>query len=492
VQPAASTAPVLPSPTPNVQAAHESEMAEARLADLQASADLMNSAIGREVVTAKMVLESFSAKLDVTASLKSWNETIAKNEQPVNGPRVTGSGSDRFAVDAVDAMLYRSSGNSAMQLSPGAESMVRKPLWVIAGHALNAAGGKFDIEADDKELIAESAMEMGDATRRSAFYSENEDRRYVQASGIPTSRPSDFPNILSSLANRYLDSIELDDDYSYTEISAQLPGGLNDFKPAMMINKGIMEEMDQLTDEETLKDLGMEEEVLSYMFIQRYGNRWGWTPVMVANDDMNAFSEGMLGLAEAWQVTQNRLVLDRFTANETLLDGSPLFANRANTGTGTIPAANNNDRTNGATPSDSEWGEMSTLYAGIGGVATGRRVRGTLNTLLCPTTAVHQNAVRTFETYPTIGESKQAATTANVGIYRNKVRVIADSELNSSSATRYFGLRNPTRLNTATVVRAYFNGYGTAGRRERWYDPSNKTTYVSLEGRIAVATKNWR
>ena len=47
-------------------------------------------------------------------------------------------------------------------------------------------------------------------------------------------------------------------------------------------------------------------------------------------------------------------------------------------------------------------------------------------------------------------------------------------------------------LNTATVVRAYFNGYGTEGRRERWYDPETKTTYVSLEGRIAVATKNWR
>ena len=271
-----------------------------------------------------------------------------------------------------------------------------------------------------------------------------------------------------------------------------LPGGLNDFKPAMMINRGVMEEMDELSDAEKLKDLGLAEEVLSYIFLRRFGNRFGWTPVMIANDDLGAFAEGMLGLAEAWQVTQNRLVLDRLTSNETLLDGAALFANRPDTGTGAIKATNNNLRSAGSAPSDAEWGAMSTLYAGIGGIDTGRRVRGTLNTVLVPTNSVHQEAVRTFETYPVIGESKTANTTSNIGLYRNKVQVIPESELNSIDATAYFGLRSPTRLNTATIVRAYFNGYGKGGRRERWYDPENKTTYVSLEGRIAVAVKNWR
>ena len=98
--------------------------------------------------------------------------------------------------------------------------------------------------------------------------------------------------------------------------------------------------------------------------------------------------------------------------------------------------------------------------------------------------------MRTFEAG--LLETKTPATDATVGIYRGKVEIIPESELNSINATAYYGLRNPTRLNTATVVRAYFNGFGTAGRRERWYDPETKTTYVSLEGRIAVATKNWR
>lgn len=474
-------------------AAHQAEQAEARLSELKASADLINATTGSNVITAEMVIEACEAKLNPKAAMESWKTKLASAEGAVPSARITVGKpeSDRFVNDAIDAMLHRAMGPAAGNISDDAKKLANRPLWAIAHQALALSGVQVDMYGD-RESIADEAMQMGQATRRSQFYSSKEDQRYVQASSSPFSRPGDFPNILSGLANKYLDMIELDDDYSFEKISAVLPGGLNDFKPAMMVNRGVVEELDELSDAEKLKDLGLKEEVLSYIFLRRFGNRFGWTPVMIANDDLGAFAEGMLGLNEAWQVTQNRLVLDRFTGSETLLDGSALFADRANTGTGAIPAANNNLRSAGLAPSDSEWGQMSTLYAGIGGIDTGRRVRGVLNTILVPTNAVHQAAVRTFETYPTIGESKVADSTANLGIYRNKVQIVPESELNSVNATAYYGLRNPTRLNTATVVRAYFNGYGTGGRRERWYDPENKTTYISLEGRIAVATKNWR
>lgn len=58
--------------------------------------------------------------------------------------------------------------------------------------------------------------------------------------------------------------------------------------------------------------------MLSYTFLRRFGNKWGWTPVMVANDDMAALSEGMIGMMEAWQVTQNRLLVGLITSNPTL------------------------------------------------------------------------------------------------------------------------------------------------------------------------------
>lgn len=484
--------PPVTAPAANVAAAHSAEQSEARLGELKAAADIINGVTGKTSVTDAMVIEACTEKLNATAAMKKWNTAISGTEAAVPNQRVEVGGSqpiDKFAADAIEALAYRAMGPSAGKLSDSARNLANRPLWAIAGEALQLAGVKVDMYGD-RELLCDEAMQMGNSTKRVQFFSSTEDSRYISAS-VPFSRPGDFPNILSGLANKYLDMIELDDDYSYGKISAVLPGGLNDFKPAMMINKGIMEEMDELSDGEKLKDLGLSEEVLSYIFLRRFGNRFGWTPVMLANDDLGAFAEGMLGLAEAWEVTQNRMVLDRITGTETLLDGSALFANRADTGTGTIPAANDNlISSGGAVPSDTTWAAMCAKYSEIGGINTGRRVRGVLNKILVPTNAVYQSAVRTFEAG--LLETKTPATDATVGIYRGKVEIIPESELNSINATAYYGLRNPTRLNTATVVRAYFNGFGTAGRRERWYDPETKTTYVSLEGRIAVATKNWR
>lgn len=484
----ANTAKPADKPADNVQDAHNREQAEARLESLSASAAIVNAAVGCEAVTAKMILDAATKKLDAKSAMAEWQKVLAEQEPavPANRIKVTDKASSQYETDVVDAMAYRA--GAKVELSAGAEAHVSKPLWAVAVECLNRMGHNVDMYGD-REGVAHLAMSSGAPGVRHSFYSTRENRRYVQASAIPASRPGDFPGILSALANKYLDLLELDTDFSYPLISAMLPGGLNDFKPGLMVNKGIVEELDEVQDAEAFKELGLSEEVLSYIFMRRFGNKFGWTPVMIANDDLNAFAEGMIGLEEAWQVTQNRLCVDLIMSNPTLLDGSALFANRADVGT----AANNNDRTAGAAPSDSEWAAMETLYADIGGVGTQRRVRGTLNTIFVPTGTQHQEAVRTFAPLNIVGEDKAAATTANLGLYRSKVAIVPESELRGATvATRYYGFRSPTMLNTATIVRAYFNGFGEQGRRERWYDPENKTTWVSLEGRIATAVKNWR
>lgn len=474
-----------------VQAAHNREQAEARseqLENLRASAALINQAVGSEAVTAEMVLEAASKKLEPSAAVMTWKETLAAKEPPLSTSRVdvTGHGHERYAADVVDAMVYRA-GNR-IELSESAAAHISKPLWAVAAECLQQAGMRVDMYGD-RELIADQAMQMATPGLRHSFYSSKENPRYVQASGAPAARPGDFPNILSSLTRKYLDTIELDEDYSYRDVSAVLPGGLNDFKPGMMTNKGIVEELDELQDAEEFKELGLQEEVLSYIFLRRFGNKWGWTPVMVANDDMNAFAEGMIGLEEAWQVTQNRLVVDLYTSNPTLLDSAALFANR----TDVNGAANNNIAATGGSPSDTTWASCEVAYSDISGVGTGRRVRGALNTIFVPTGTPHIEARRTFLPLATGGlEPKSADTTANVGIYRGMIKIVPESELRASSTIIWYALRNPTNLKTATVVRGYFNGFGEQGRRERWYDPERKTTFVSIEGRVATAVKNFR
>ena len=197
--------------------------------------------------------------------------------------------SEQFAKDAIDAMASRA--GATVQLSPAAQKMASRPLWAIAHEALALSGNQVDMYGD-RELLAAAAMEMGDS-RRTVFFSENERAHLVQAQSGPAARPGDFPNILSGLANKFLDTIDLDDEFSYPEISAELPNGLTDFKPAMMINRSTVEEMDELSDGEKFKDIGLSEEVLSYLYLRRFGNKWGWTPVMIANDDLGAFAEGM-------------------------------------------------------------------------------------------------------------------------------------------------------------------------------------------------------
>ena len=468
---------------------NQGEQQEAKLEDFRSSAKLFNAGIGSDEITDTMVCDAVLAGMTIQEATKAWSKTLAEKEPGMSKQigKVT-ENRDKFAGDAVEALLHNTlpvdSRPDDYQLSEAASALVRKPLWAIAGQAMQLAGEPVDLDGDHASIAAKAMSVAG--IDRHEFYSQHEDRRYVDAAG-PVNRPGDFPSILSALANKFLDFIELDEDYSYPLVSAQLPGGLNDFKPGLMMNRSVPEEMDEVLDSGTFKEIGLQEEVLSYIQMRRFGNSFAWTPVLIANDDLNAFAEGMIGLREAWERTQNRLVVGRFTSTETLLDGSALLANRADV----AGATNNNLRTGGGAPSDAEWGEMEILRSDIGGVDTNVRVRGALNVCFTPTGARHQEARRTFMPLNNL-EPKSAATTANVGLYRGDVAVIAESELRENSPTSWYGLRNPTNIRTATVVRAYFNGFGQRGRRERWYDPTTKSTYISLEGRIACAVKNWR
>jgi len=467
------------------------EQFEARAADLKASADLFRGVHGPDAVSEQQLVQAIAANMTTAGAVKAWTEALGTDDSvPVRSPRVTvkGDGRSRFAEDAAMGLALRA-GAKIKNPSPAVTALASYPLFAIAGRCLEMSGEKVD-PYSDREETALRAMEAGANRGRTVSYGANESARYIRAGGASATRPGDFPHILSNLANKFIDSVELDEDYSYPAISAVLPTGLDNFKATPLINKGTVDEMDEVGDGATANELGISEELLSYLFMQRYRNKFGWTPVLVANDDMNAFAESMLGFATAWQRTQNRRVLSILTANAALLDGTALFADRANAAAG--GATNNNDRTSGGTPSDAEWEAMSILYSDIAGVGSTARVRGALNTVLVPTGTVQFNALRMFAPFGQLGEEKVAVTTATTGIFRGSVNVVADSELRANSAVIWYGLRSPTVINTATVVRAYFNGFGEQGRRETWYDPERQTTWISLEGRIAVAAKNWR
>ena len=135
---------------------------------------------------------------------------------------------------------------------------------------------------------------------------------------------------------------------------------------------------------------------------------------------------------------------------------------------------------------------MEVLLAAQTGIGTNRRLRAQLNTILVPTGLCAQNAKRTFAAWNQLAEIKNPITDATINPYRGTVNVVAEPDLNASSILFWYAFADPTAFRRATIVRAYFRGWGERGRRESWYDFDNKTTWVSLEGRVGAAVKNFR
>jgi signal peptide peptidase SppA len=468
-------------PADNVLAAKRKELEEAaaekerfRIVNLQASGRLM-------AIDPKQIEEGIKSGKSDSDVLAGWVEAKAKQDPPVNAanPRITGEGADRFMADALVGLQLRANANVAPNLiTHDTRRMSQAPLIVLAQQCLAMSGQRIDPYAAPED-IAEAALAMDHPRNITpgamVIRPSADDPAY--------NRPGSFPNLLSNLANKILDDgLELAVP-TYPEWCGRYAGDLNDFKPAPIVNKGVTDELDTVTDAEALKELGLGEEMLAYIQIARFANKFAWTPVLIANDDLNAFAEGMLGLAGAHENTLNRLCLSQLTGNVTLLDGFALYddTNHGNDITGG----------NGGVPSDTEWSDMQNKLSAQRGIGGTGYVRGELAIALVPPT-LERNAIQTFATPSVIVEVKTPATDATTNIYRGKVKIVKEPELRASSTAIWYGLMQPRGTLNATVIYAYFRGYGQGGRRETWYDPNTKCRYTSIEGRFAAAAKQYR
>lgn len=492
MQPPESPAAAAPAPAPaggaapNVQAAHDREIAEAkalakkegaaeegqRREDLQARGQLLG-------MTAEEINAGIDSQEPAAKVVEGWLAALCIKQKPIEPPtsgagaRITQEGSQRFVADAVVGLQLRMGHTvPATQVNEGSQRLAQMPLSVMALQCLKMAGQRVEDEYN-AELVAEQALKMDGAEKFG-----------IRADSGAFNRPGSFPNLLSALANKILDDGILLSDPSYPEWAGRWAGDLPDFKPAPIVNKSQHDEMDEVLDAAAFKEFGLAEEVLSYLQLARFGNRFEWTPVMMANDDLNAFNEGMLGLAGAHENTLNRLCLRQLTGNVTLLDTYALFddTNHGNDVTsGSTPAA--------AAPSSAQWKGMLNKYYAQRGVGSKGRVRGRLNLVLAPP-QLELDLDQTF--VATTVEIKSPTTDATINPYRGKVKVVLEADLQDSSAAKWYGMVKPTGTLNATVVYCYFRGWGKNGRRERWYDPKTKTWNVSLEGRFGAAAKQYR
>lgn len=461
----------------NIQAAHEKEMAEAKAEGAKNEAGRQKSirASGELLKLSAVQIESSIAGGKPHAEVvAAWHTELSSQEKPIGQSiNVGADGSERFAADATLALLSRLDRvpqAQASQVTDQVRRLSNAPLSYFAQQSLLAAGVKADFDFMPKEELFEMAFAM-----------DGNNRFTLGSSYAAYNRPGSFPNLLSNLANKILDAALELAATTYQEWTGMWPGDLPDFKPAPVAAKGQADEMDEILDGEASKEFGLAEEMLSYMVLRRYSNVFKWTPAMAANDDLGAFDEGLLGLEMAWQNTVNRLCLSQLTGNVTLLDTFPLFDD----------TNHGNDVTAGTAPSVAAWETMNLKVMAQRGIGGTGYIRTPLALALVPP-AHYITALQVFAPLQLLGELKRPSTDTGINPYRGAATVIQEPELQGSSNDIWYGLCRPRGMVNATVIRAYFRGWGKNGRRQRWYDPETKCWHFELEGRVGAATKQYR
>jgi hypothetical protein len=352
--------------------------------------------------------------------------------------------------------------------SADAVQLSAAPLSAIAAKCLELSGRQV-APYGDPEQIALDAMQMAGLEHVT-----------ISASGSAYSRPGDFPNILSNLAGKILDQAIEIAEVTYPAWTARLPD-LADFKPKTIIGIAGKNELDQLLDDQETPPHVLVEETAGWIEAGRYGNKVGLTPVMVANDDLDAFSQGLQSLAIAHEHTVNRLCIALIAGNVTLLDGYSLFDE---TNHGNVVASGG-----GGAPSTTQADKMRLLHrrqTGIGGFG---RIRTSPRIALVPT-AHEEAALQTFLKFSQLNESKLAVTDATINTFRGLIQPVVEPDLEDYSTAYWYTFADP-RIRRV-IVHAFQRGYGRGGKRTTWFDPARKTTYVDLEGRFAAAAAGHR
>jgi len=332
--------------------------------------------------------------------------------------------------------------------------------------------------------IARRCLEMAGRTVDPYMSSEDVALAALQMAGIEVApisaaasynRPGDFPNLLSALSGKMLDQAIKTAEVTYPLWTARLPD-IPDFKPKTMIGVGNFNELDEWLDDDEAKTLKMEEEAAGWIQIDKYGNKVGLTPVMVANDDLDAFTQGLRTLARAHEATLNRLCLQLIGGNTTLLDGHSLFDD---TNHGNDIAAGS-----GGVPSTTQANLMKLRHrrqTGIGGVG---KVKTPPRIALVPS-ALEEDAMQTFLTFARLNESKLPVTDATINVFRGQIEPVVEPDLEDYSTAQWYTFADP-RIRRV-IVHAFQRGFGRGGKRTRRFDPARKTLYVEVEGRFAAA-----
>ncbi|MHC4403116.1 MAG: phage major capsid protein [Planctomycetota bacterium] len=413
------------------------------------------------------------AETEQTARLKAhraWAETLP--DDPVDAQR-------RRAVDEHNRTKRLEERNRQMVLTAQEADFDKR--YFACLDALNAKAGLSEPNSEGgPELRYHTFCDLGKEMMRgagmdSAQIAGGGDAYAAEfligaTGGINT--PGGFPDLMSALAGKIINTATPGAEASYKRWCHQLPP-VKDFKPKTIISLGEFPELPYHPDGDDFEDSTFATE-LGWLRASSYGDEFRLSPQMIQDDDAGAFVRAVRDKIKAHDATLNRMAVGMLTLNAALLDGYALY-DSTNHG---------NDRTSGGAPSTSELDAMRQLLRKQQGVSAKRYESYELAVLLVPVeleTTAEQLLRATLQTHPT--------TDANTGPFRGVTSYVVEPILSDDSAVKYYGFAPPSE--GRAICYAHMMGFEKMKLRS-YINPRNQCRHYQSEGRFCVCAVNYR
>ena len=255
--------------------------------------------VARDFIERGLSLDDVST--EIFKKLETGNPPVGSGRYEVAEEAV-----DKFRSAAMDGLCFRA-GVPVEKPAPGYEDFRGRSLLRIAEECITVSGGS--VRGLRNIEIAGVAMGIG-------------------VRGVPSSGTSDFPLIMSNVANRRL--LRAYEEAAVTwDIFCNVVDA-SDFKPMQGIDISALPVLELINENGEYKDVKLSEVGESYA-LKTYGNKFILNRQMIINDDLRVFLKVPVMFGAAAKRTINTHVYALLNANPSMSDGKALFhADRGN------------------------------------------------------------------------------------------------------------------------------------------------------------------
>lgn len=436
----------------------------ARVEDLTARAELL----GIDAATLKAAIDS---DLKLTDVLVDWTKKMSDSQTPVISH--VASEVDTFAKAAEEALSHRMRLRSVegKPMSSAAESLEGVTLFDLAERSLQVGGKR--LQTRDRDTIIEAAL-RGPAN---VTILKGNKILTAGAEGGGYNRPGDFPTILSNIAGKVMAQAYEFAPTTYRNWAYNI-GTVPDFNPRTIIGLGEFPEFNVVPDGDDFPGVQSPSEEKAFIQLDKYGQEWSLTPVMVANDNLGALETAAQDNVIASEMKLNRLCVNLLVGNVPAQDGVALFHSGSHGNVVGSPAP----------PDTAQLAAMRLLLRSQRGLSNQRALNLTLYGLLVP---------EDLETdcEKLLGSGIVVVPTAETGAQlfrqggKSGVLFWVEPMIGEASEKYYYGFANP-RI-ARPIIFCHQSGYETV-RQRTYFNDKNQCRIFQFESRYAAAVRDYR